>query len=380
MPSVGLFLDVSEVGAYLGGVGIHLSRMLSASDLGEGTNFVMLSADFPWPSLRLSAARPRPSASAGVAGYGVSARSFRATGHAYLPVGGDQADHESKGMVGFEYRMQLVDHLFAAFDLRGAMLSQHAGYSEFTVGAGASYPASNLLSLWASAGAGGAGGGRVDVGGGLLLRGALGVDLDLPGPAHAGVDLGLQDAPLGSYRALSAGLRLGVSEDVVRSRPFGARPLHPDERIAPTTLQFRAAHRTYFELAQRRGEQPAANLVGLKLDYLFDEVIYASVQGGGSYTSETSGFVAGTVALGMVSPRWNGLRLVGEFGVGAAGGGSADVGKGLFVQPMAGLNYGLTDSLSVELLGGGAFAPQGQVRTPAADLSLVYAFSTPTVR
>ena len=384
MPSAGVFVDLSDVTPQLGAVGVYAARLMVPSSSGGGTNLVLLAADFPWPALSAPGDRLGRVSGLEPDRHGVAARTVRATWHAYVPVSSQEGrggrDHRVGGVAGFEYRMQLLEPLFASIDARGALFSHHAGYSELTVGAGAHYPPASRVRLWARAGVGGAGGGGVDVGGGLLARGALGLDADIPGPVHVGADMGLVDAPLGELRALAAGVRVGVSENVVRRRPFGARALAAEDVVGWRTLRVRPSHRTVFGLAQRNGEDVTSQLLGLKLDYLFGPHFYLSGQAAGSYDTAASGFVTGSFAAGLRSPPWHGLRLVGEMGAGAAGGGRADIGYGLWVQPTAGVNYALTESIALELLGGWAVAPQGGVSSPLIDAGLVYSFSTPTLR
>ncbi len=320
--------------------------------------------------------------------FGVGRRSFRPTGHAYFLIDSLTRAGEDLGtrqiMAGFEYREWITEGLFGTIEPRALMLGGTAGYMELTVGGGYSIPVdpAERVAVFASGGIGGAGGGGADTGGGVFLRGALGVDVDLPGPAYLGVDGGIQNAPRGEFTAVSAGLRLGLSQETIRPRRLAIRSFDGLDAVTETTWRLRGGHQTYFDAPRGDGEGMAIHLMGLKLDYFANPHLYLTGQGASAYAGipGAGAFSTAVIGFGGVTDSWQSVRLTAEGRLGTSGGGGIDVDWGLLIQPMAGVLLALTDSVGLELLGGWMVAPTGDMSSASFEAGLTYSFNTPVLR
>jgi hypothetical protein len=382
-PQAGFRLDLGANAGYLGALSLNVAYLYfptgSFSETTVGVTF-----EVPWPTLALGGIGSRPTAGLGEATWGASARAFRFTGHSYWVVQDPEAAvrRSPQAMVGFEYREWFTRNVFATIEPRMSASPATAGLAEFTVGAGfgMGLDPEERVSVFGSAGAGAAGGGGTDTGGGLLLRAVLGLDVDLPGPARLGLDGGIQDAPMGGYRAFSAGVRIGIAEQFVRTRTHSVRRLTDEDVVESSGWRVRANNATYFDVSLRDDDTPLLNLLGFKVDHLLGDHLYLSAQVAAPYTGGTYAFSTLAAAVGGRSPEWNGVRLAGEARVGTAGAGMVPVGGGLFVQPMGGFSVDVTEALSLELLGGWMYSPSGEMSSPAVDFGVVYSFTTPRLR
>ncbi len=385
-PRAGVYVDLQGAGGYIEGGSITLSQLRFPNGDFASTHlavsFEMGAATLMYPGLG-----DRTSPRLRDEGYGANTRSFRFTSHGYFPLAGrsltlaDDALSDSRMLIGLEYREFLAPRVFGLIEPRANVAGGEAGFAELTVGAGVSVPVDERVSVFASGGVGGAGGGGVRTGGGMYVRAALGLDVDLPGPFSVGVDAGFQDAPRGgSFTALSTGLRLGLTQEVVRPMAYSVRPLTQGDEVMAATWRLRPSHQSLFDVPEGT-DSVAAHLLGLKADYFVNEHLFLSAGAAFAYAGlDATALSTGTVALGGIGPDWSGVRLTGEARLGAAGGGGIGAGSGLLIQPMAGANVEITEALSFDILGGFALAPTGEMRSPAVDVGLTYAFSTPRLR
>lgn len=401
-PHAAVGLDLSREGAGLDAVGVEASHVHFPNGGIESTQ-VGLFVEASWPAL----ARPGHRTPEGPHGEGSSARStsdrasslpeeyrdrrrtLRFTAHRYwthdgsLNTAGDRLV-PTMGVVGFEYRTWLGDGLFAVLEPRGGAFGGTDGFAEITLGAGytRALDREGRIHAHASGGIGGAGGGRVETGGGLLVRASAGMDLALPGPFSLFLDAGVQDAPTGHFRAWTAGVGLGTSEASPRPRSRDARPPEPDEAEALplAAWRVRGGHLSYVDTPRRNaalhGER--VDLFTLKFDRFVGRHLFITGQAHGAYAGGAGGYAVGLVGVGGRTPAWKRLRLVGEAALGASGGGGIEVGEGFILHPSAGLSVDLGPAWSLEMLGGWLLAPTGSgSRTPMLEVAASLAVSTP---
>ena len=133
----------------------------------------------------------------------------------YSPVSGSKANSgksldNSIGLVGVEYTYFLDENWFATFEAAGAASGGAGGYAELLAGVGYRLPLTknDRLALLPSITIGGAGGGDVGTGGGVVARANLGLEFRLYTDLSLIMDGGYLTAPDGNFDTQYVGFNL----------------------------------------------------------------------------------------------------------------------------------------------------------------------------
>lgn len=304
----------------------------------------------------------------------------------YHPIGKAQttagtAMTSSLKRVGFEYRRHLDLNRYFFLETAGAMGGESDGFAELLAGAGYRVPIfSRRLHLGASLAAGGAGGGQVDTGGGLVGKVRVGLDYDLTPSLKLGLEGGRIESA-GSFGANFYGLSLGYRVGELTAGERGRDdPDIKGVRLAKWRLV--GVHQTDFAAARKNGSEQDLSLLGLKIEKRLTNSLYLTGQAHGAYAGDAGGYAAGLIGAGWEIPlREDGrLSFNAEFAVGASGGGGVDVGGGAIIQPQVGLSWRLSQQFAARLEAGRVKALEGKLDTNVVGLGLVYEFSRPEYR
>jgi hypothetical protein len=283
--------------------------------------------------------------------------------------------------VGFEYRRHLDAHRYFFVETAGAMGGQSDGFAELLAGAGYRVPLmSRRLHLSASLAAGGAGGGQVDTGGGLIAKARVGLDYDLTPALKLGLEGGLIKSA-GSFSANFYGLSLGYRVGEIGGGK-GGRPWQDGDGMRLAKWRVAGAQHTYFAGARKTGGEQNLSLFGLKIEKSLTNSVYLTGQAHAAYTGGAGGYAVGLIGGGWEIPlREDGrLCLNAEVSAGAAGGGGVDVGGGAIVQPQVGLTWRISQQFAVRLEAGRVIALDGKLDSNVMGLGLIYEFSRPEYR
>lgn len=281
--------------------------------------------------------------------------------------------------VGFEYRRHLDAHRYFFVETAGAMGGQSDGFAELLAGAGYRVPLmSRRLHLSASLAAGGAGGGQVDTGGGLVAKARVGLDYDLTPSLKLGLEGGRIESA-GSLGATFYGLSLGYRVGEVAAGGRG-EPGVDGMRLAKWRVA--GVQHTNFAAARKTGGDQDLSLVGLKIEKFLTDSLYLTGQAHGAYAGDAGGYAVGLIGAGWEIPlREDGrLSFNAEVAAGAAGGGGVDVGGGAIVQPQVGLTWRLSQQFAARLEAGRVIALDGKLDSNVMGLGLMYEFSRPEYR
>jgi hypothetical protein len=319
-------------------------------------------------------------------GLGLRETEWLATAGEYRPAGDARttagaAMSASLKRVGFEYRRHLDAHRYFFVETAGAMGGQSDGFAELLAGAGYRVPLlSPHLHLGASLAAGGAGGGQVDTGGGLVAKARVGLDYDLTPSLKLGLEGGRIESA-GSFSAnfysLSLAYRLG---EVGAGERGGERQDVDGVRLARWRLV--GVQHSSLDAARKSGSNQDLSLVGLKIEKFLTDSFYLTGQAHGAYTGDAGGYAVGLIGAGWEIPlREDGrLSFNAEFAAGAAGGGGVDVGGGAVIQPQVGLTWRLSQQFAARLEAGRVKALEGKLDSNVVGLGLAYEFSRPEYR
>ncbi len=321
-----------------------------------------------------------------LAGLRLRQTEWLATVGKYQPAGKAQttegsAMSASLKRVGFEYRRHLDARRYVFVETAGAMGGESDGFAELLAGAG--YRVALLsprVHLTASLAAGGAGGGRVDTGGGLVGKARVGLDYDLTPALKLGLEAGRIESS-GSFSADFYGMSLGY-----RLGEVGAGGLAQDgqsiDGVRLAKWRLVGVQHTNFSAARKTGSEQNLSLVGLKIDKFLTDSFYMTGQAHGAYAGDAGGYAVGLIGAGWEIPlREDGrLSFNAEFAAGAAGGGGVDVGSGAVIQPLLGLSWRINPQLAVRLEAGRVKALNGELDSNLLGLGLAYEFSRPEYR
>lgn len=322
---------------------------------------------------------PPSGASVGLAAVQARANEFALVARSYkIPSSVVRTDgasqHSSLQLFGVEWLSYLDERWFLKLESEGAMGGQNNGYMQILAGGGYRLPLSSSTALKLHAAAGPAGGGGVDIGGGLLLDAGVSLQQNLSGRTALELSVGEVRAPSRSFSARSVALKLnyqfGLPDVNSQAVPWSAL-----QGFDAKNLRLRLANQTYFKAdpqwRNRFVEQSVSNL-GVQLDYFMSPHWFVTGQGLAAYAGNAGAYMTGQVGAGAqwpVSERW---FVEGEALLGAAGGGGLAVGGGLVGQVNAAVGYRLSKSLSVIATAGRVNALGGDFKANVAGLTLAY--------
>lgn len=281
-------------------------------------------------------------------------------------------------LLGFEYRQYLDAHRYFFVETAGAIDGQADGYAQLLGGAG--YRTSLLsqhLHLSASLAAGGAGGGQVDTGGGLVAKARVGLDYDFA----SALKLGLEGGWIGSGGSFSAhyyGLNLGYRLGEIGAGTSG-QAWQGDAEARLSKWRLAGMQQTTLGAARKNGSDQDLSLIGVKVEKFLTDAVYLTGQAQGAYSGGAGGYAVGLLGVGWEIPlREDGrLSFNVEFAAGAAGGGGVDVGGGAIIQPQLGLTWHLNGQYAACLEVGRVKALDGELDSNVVGVGLKLEFSRP---
>lgn len=279
--------------------------------------------------------------------------------------------------IGFEYRRHLDGNGYFMVETAGALGGDSGSFAELLGGVG--YRAQLFDRSYVSAGVsvGGAGGGLVDTGGGLVGKARLGLEYWFSPDIKLGLEAGRMESA-GSFAAdfygLSMGYRIG---EVVSGSPGVAWQWGDGVRLARWRLA--ATAHSNPDAVRNSGDEQELGLVGLKIERFVNRTVYLTGQSFGAWDGDAGGYAVGLIGAGAELPlRDDGrLSLSMELTGGAAGGGGVDVGAGAVVQPLLGLTWRAGRNIGLRLEGGRTRALDGELDSGLIGVGLVYEFSRP---
>ncbi|MDA8141160.1 MAG: hypothetical protein M0036_21155 [Desulfobacteraceae bacterium] len=286
-----------------------------------------------------------------------------------------QPQHEAIELLGVEWLMHLNDLFFLKVETEGAAGGQSIGYMQILAGGGLRLGLTRSTSARLSAGLGPAGGGGVDMGGGVMLDADLSLQQYITDHFYAEAGAGYVTAVDGNFKAASLaakiGYRFGLPFTTQTSLPLDA--LGEYERLP---LRWRIAHQTYFKADDRwrsRNTETDIDLLGFQGDCFVSKYFYLTGQAFAAYHGEAGAYMAGLVGAGTHLPLGKTPLFADIEGLlGAAGGGGVDVGGGSVWQANGGLGYQLSRSYSLMASYGRLGSFNGHVQANVLTLALAH--------
>ena len=297
---------------------------------------------------------------------------------------------ESMGMLGGDVLVSVHENLRVGVGAYGAVEGQRGGF--ITLGVEGELQ-QRISDAWVShaglfVGAGGGHGSNALAGGGLMLRGDLGVTYESKG--YGNISLGVSHVrfPSGDINTTQPYVQYEYPfNSLLGSGWLGAPPKGNSLRIDPVQAsrnEFNLVGRHYqFRSSAKRDDGSPQNstmqLVGVEwLSYL-DDYWFLKVESEGAMGGDNNGYMQILLGGGLRLPitRTTSIKL--HAAAGPAGGGGADVGGGLLLDAGLGLQQKISQNLALELSAGAVMAPSHTFEALNLAVKLNYQFGMPDV-
>jgi hypothetical protein len=291
-----------------------------------------------------------------------------------------RAQHPTMELLGAQWITHLDERRYLRLHAEGAMGGRSTGYMQILAGGGYRWPLAGGRAIKLQAGAGPAGGGSTDTGGGLLIE--AGVALEQPLSRQFSIEMGLSrlQAPSRSFKTDAIDLKLthrfaipGVSaqQAATNMQAWDSRAL----RLRTHNQRYSGASPDWRTLP----DQPVDNL-GIALDHFVnpagqDRRWFLTGHWLTAHTGKAGAYMAGLFGAGLQQD-W-GQRWFTEVEglLGAAGGGGLATGNGFVLQAMASAGYRINPQLSLLASAGRMTAPRGAFKADVVSLGLAWQFT-----
>ncbi len=293
----------------------------------------------------------------------------------YQPRAGLRLDGQPErpvDLVGLWVALELNEGPFACLELAGAHRGGADGYMEGLVGLGWRWhlDEGGRWRIHARLAGGPAGGGRLDVGGGMAWKGALGIEAALGPSTFLSLEGGRIAMPGGSYQAntwqLALGRRLGLAMD-------GGRRSLPSDLFANQPWNVESGVAELAHAARGPGREPnPVRLASLRLGLPISNLVYVVGEAAFGTSGSAGGYAEGLAGVGCETnplPRF-GTSFFAELSLGAAGGGGIETRGGAVIQPTLGLHQILARNLDLSLRFGRTRALRGGLDSSMLALGL----------
>jgi hypothetical protein len=274
----------------------------------------------------------------------------------------------SIGTVGIRAERAFLANAYWGLEANASVQSGVSGYAEYlgTVGMETGI-GDQTFTLGARAALGMGGGGGVDTGGGLLVKGSAYGAMRLSRELAAMLEVGAISAPQGRFRASYASASLiWILDDV-------GNVFSPSRT---TRTEFSSGIER-FDAARQGGRVKRLDAVVLKASRFLDDRLYITGEAHSAFHGQAGGYSAGLFGFGWQQPMgtpgsgptWHvGLEAL----AGAGGGGGVDVRGGMLVQPNAYVGFDLGPTTALRVGMGQLRAQRGELKSSVVDVALVF--------
>ncbi|MGG8498047.1 hypothetical protein ACQY1Q_16705 [Tenacibaculum sp. TC6] len=277
-------------------------------------------------------------------------------------------------LAGFEVNSYITDNIFFFVKADGAYHGIKAGYMDIFLGGGYHLSMNkNRTNILAKFGVGAGGGGGVDTQGGFLIYPDLSLEQKLFDNVYASINKGYLMSPNSHFvtSTFGFGLKYYLDKDGINSDnlSFSKGRFKGLEAIVKQDL--------YLDAQRDGGFNQNMHQISLQINFFLNKYVYGAGQTSFANFGDAGAYAEGIVGLGVMSNRFfnNSTSIFGQILGGAAGGGGISTGQGLIVKPSVGINYKLSDNLSLRGALGYVKAKGGGLSTTFVNVGINYHFS-----
>lgn len=301
----------------------------------------------------------------------------------------DEFNNENMGLFGGNFLIDLKDYPWLSLGAAtyGSLTGERGGFITLGLASDAHVNLRGNLSAHAGlfVGAGGGHGGYQLQGGGLMLRGHLGLSFD---DAFGNLGLGLSRVafPNGHvdssqmYASYAYGFQSLIADgwsdtpQVSGMQGWAEKSLH----------QFGVVYRMYdvpvgVKNSAGKAQYKSIGLLGVEWQHEVNDNMFVSLETEGAMAGKSNGYMQILLGVGLHYPLMDNLRLKLSGSAGVAGGGNVDTGGGLLTDLGLGLQANISDDVSVEVEAGLVDSLLADFKARSFALKLNQSYSTPLV-
>ncbi|CAN4273319.1 hypothetical protein MCEREM3_01210 [Methylophilaceae bacterium] len=297
---------------------------------------------------------------------------------------------ENMGMLGHDYLVSVNENLRVGVGAYGAVQGKRGGFITLGVEGELQKRISNNLLSHAGlfVGAGGGHASNALAGGGLMLRGDLGLTYETDGYGNIGLGVSHVRFPSGDISSTQPYLQYEYPFNSL----FGAGWLTEPKKESGIKLDPVQSNEHEFSLVGRHYQFPSSakrydgqaqsssmQLIGVEWLSFVDDYWFLKVEAEGAMGGDNNGYMQILLGGGLRLPITRSTNLKLHAAAGPAGGGGADVGGGLLLDVGLGLQQKISRSLALELSAGALTAPSQSFQPLSLALKLNYQFGLPNV-
>lgn len=299
---------------------------------------------------------------------------------------------EKMGLLGGNLLFDVAPHLRLGVGTYGALSGQRGGFITLGV-AGEAYR--KLGDAWEAraglfVGAGGGRGGRTLAGGGLMLRGDLGLNYDLGSLGKLGFGISHVRFPSGVINSTQPYVQYDYPfYSLLDSGWRAAAPAHEQADGGPGRAAM-ATHGREISLAGRslripasvlrvdgQPHHPSMQLLGVEWITHLDERWFLKLESEGAMGGQSNGYMQILAGGGYRWPLGAATAIKLHAAGGPAGGGGVDTGGGLLLDAGVALQHRFGPGVALEVGVGAMRAPSGNFRAQYLAVKLNYLFDLP---
>jgi len=307
---------------------------------------------------------------------------FLAVYETYFPAKSTITTQKNKasgmGLAGIVWSVDYYRSFFILFQAAGAMKGDSDGYAELFTGAGARFYIAEGLGLKVNASVGGAGGGRVDTGGGFIYKMSTGGFYSSADGLMISLEGVYLNAPSGSFSGTGIVFGIGSEFDVLSDNQDKSGQIE-NSMLKPGRWRVRLGNKCYLPSDNMRKDSAGDNQVDLmtfKIDRFISNNMFITGHAVGAYAGGAGGYAEGLFGAGLITPAiFYGASVFTEIAAGAAGGGGIATDGGFIIHPIAGVSWLFYKDLSVEISAGVIKALKGRLFSPVIEAGMGYRFS-----
>jgi hypothetical protein len=236
-------------------------------------------------------------------------------------------------------------------------------------------------------GAGGGRGGFTLSGGGLMLRGDVGLTYETADYGNFGFGISHVNFPTGVIKSTQPYINYELPFNTLLSDGWHDRPNASNERldpIQPGANEFALVTRYYkipSSVVRDNGQPQSSSMKLLGVEWLsyLDERWFVKLESEGAMGGENTGYMQILLGGGYRLPLSNSTSIKLHAAAGPAGGGGADTGGGVLLDAGLALQQNITPHTALELSFGQVRAPSKSFEALSVGLKLNYQFGLPSV-
>lgn len=278
-------------------------------------------------------------------------------------------------LAGFEFANYITENWFAFLKLDGAYSGIRAGYMDVLLGAGYNFSfnkyRTNILTKLAI---GAGGGGGVNSDGGFMISPDISIEHKIFSNTYLALNKGYLFTPNTEFFTTSTygfGLKYYVDRNGIQSsyKNFKEGKFKGIQLIVKQDW--------YLDAERMELDTEDMHQISLQVNFDLSKNLYVAGQTSFANFGNAGAYAEGIVGLGLKSGNFfnKSTTIFTQILAGAAGGGNISTGEGLIIKPSLGLNYQLTNKVSLRSAFGYVKAKGGELSNPFLNFGLNFDFS-----